>query len=302
MYSSICLQLLHHVFKNELDVSPEEHPVLLTEAPTNPKVSREKMTQVMFETFKAPAVYMKSKAALALLASGRSTGLVLDSGDSVSLSVPIYEGHVISHAVRHQFLARRDLTYYMRRLLEQVKDPIPFTNSPDDYDTIGDIKEKMCYVAKDFEKELQDAASNADLERSYEVYDTVLKVGSERFRCPEALFRPSLVGRDDPGIQEIVHSSIRKCDSDLRDELCSNIVLAGGNTMYPGFAVRLKKELEGLSSSDVAVDVSPAAEGVDSVWKGGSIVASLPDFQEMCVTKKEYEESGPNIVHTKLFQ
>ncbi|XP_054762987.2 uncharacterized protein LOC129269505 [Lytechinus pictus] len=288
-----------HMFYSDLRAVPEDHPVLMTEAPLNPKTNREIMLQTLFEKFNVPAFYVSIQAVLSLYASGRTTGVVFDSGDGVTHTVPVYEGYCMPHAVGRFELAGRDLSKYLATILTERG---YFLNTSAELEIVREVKEHLCYVAGDFDSEMERAQRDASQEAHYELPDgEIVTIGNERFRCPEALFRPTLVGMENVGVQHYLYGSVAACDIDIRRLLYGNIVLSGGNTMFEGMGTRLGKEMQRLAPTDVPVNIIETEDRKNSVWMGGSVLSSLSTFCNMWITKEEYNESGAGIVHRKCF-
>jgi actin-related protein len=257
------------------------------------------MTQIMFETFNVPAMHVQIQAVLSLYASGRTTGCVMDSGDGVTHTVPIYEGYALPQAIRRMNIAGRDLTNNLVRLLTGRGYSL---ETSAEREIVRGVKERLGYVALDYDAELSKAKESTELEVQYDLPDgNVLTIGAERFQCAEVLFRPSMLGSEAEGIHNAVFNTITACDIDIRRDLFSNVVLSGGTTMFPGLSDRLSRELVAMAPAAMKVRVVAPPERKYSVWIGGSVLSSLTTFQSMWISKAEYDESGPAIVHRKCF-
>lgn len=273
----------------------------MTEAPLNPRKNREKTAQIFFESLNVPALFISLQAVLALYASGRTTGVALDSGDGVTHCVPIYEGFAMPNAIQRMDLAGRDVTENLQ--LQLRKSGYSFTTSAE-REIVRDIKENTCYVAYDpiKEEQIHNERTNKALFTQYKLPDgNIIEVGPERFRAPEILFEPSLIGLEFEGIHNQLQTSILRCDLDLRKTLYSSIVLSGGSTMYSGFADRLLKEVHALAPKNTKIRIYAPEQRQYSTWLGGSILAALGSFKNLWVSHKEYSEEGENILHRKFF-
>ncbi len=276
--------LMRQTFK-ALDVDPAGRAVILSEPPLNPKANREAMVRIMFEEFGIGSMYIAIDTVLAIFQSGRTTGIVLNIGDGVSHTVPIYEGYALPHAIIRLDLAGRDLDDLMVAELAKAGQQV-------DLPTARAIKEKLGYIALDFEQAMQSGGQGSASHAGH-------TVGQPRFRVPETLFQPSFIGMESAGIHETTYNSIMKCDVDIRKDLYANIVVTGGGAHFPGLVDRLQKEIAALAPPTMRIRIE--APQTERTWKGADILASMESFQQMWITRSEFEESGTSIVHRKCF-
>ncbi|KAM6224738.1 actin-related protein T3 [Rhynchocyon petersi] len=286
-----------HIYDCNLKLKSSDVPILITEPALNPLANRQKTSEVFFEHLEVPAFYMSIQGVLALFAAGFTTGFVLNSGAGVTQCVPIFEGYCLPHGVQQLKLAGFDLTNYLMMLLKNHEIMLLGTAEKK---IINDIKETLCYVATNYEEEIDKKSEH--LEKVYQLPDgKTIKIHDQLISCPEALFTPRLMNLESPGIDKMCFNSIMKCDSDLRNSFFSNIILAGGSTSFLGLEKRIAKDIAKLVPANSPVQVTAPPERKISVWMGGSILASLSAFQDMWITAAEYKEVGPNIVHQRCF-
>jgi len=290
--------LWNHTLYTELKIPPEDHAILLSEPPKNSKEAREHTTKIMFEYFNVPCLYMSNQAVLSLCASGHTTGLVIDSGEGATDTVPIHEGYAVPHAIEEIELAGCDLTAYLQQLLAKKWYPELVESQYAEF--VQKLKEKHCQVAVDYDTAVKEISEMPGFEKKETLPDgRQINLLTECYKAGEALFQPSLAGKDLGGIHKYANESIKKCDEHIKESLYLNILLSGGNTMFQGIGDRLKREMKEDAKKNIGY-ISPM-ERKYTTWIGGSIIASLSTFQVMWMTKAEYLEIGENIVHRKCF-
>lgn len=293
-----------------LGIDPSQHKIVQTEAALNPPKNRERIVQTMFEKYGFEAVNVSVQAILALSSQGLTSGFVVDSGDGVTHLVPVTEGYLEPALVQRVNLAGRHVTEHLMKLLVGQGQPL---NSSADFETVREVKQRLCYVAHDPAAERRLAQETTLVDRQYVLPDSrVMKVGSERFLAPEILFDPSLQGREQSeGLSEMVFNTIRRSDMGVQKGYFSHIVLSGGTTMFPGFSSRLERELRQLylervlrgdrsRAAKFRCNVEDPPRRQHMVFHGASILADAYEQQPdtpWWITRKEYQECGPSVVH-----
>ena len=268
--------LWRYSINNELRIDPENHPFLLTETSFNPKINREKSTEIMFEKFKTYVFYIANQSTLSFYSSAfyskSSTGIILDCGYERSHIVPIYEGFPIQHNIQSIDFGGKELTDYLMKLLIEKG---YYIDTEIERNTIRNIKEQLCFISQDYQNEIPK-------NETYQLPDgQTVNIDKERIQCPEAFFQPSLIDNDCEGIDRLIHKTIMKCDEDIHNDLFKNIVLSGGSSLFPGMKERIENEMKKLTSNETNIKVIAPPERKHSAWIGGSILGNLSIFQTM---------------------
>ncbi|KAJ8416606.1 hypothetical protein AAFF_G00324840 [Aldrovandia affinis] len=306
--------ILDHTYCKHIKSEPSLHPVLMSEAPWNTRAKREKLTELMFEHYNIPAFFLCKTAVLTAFANGRATGLVLDSGATHTTAIPVHDGYVLQQGIVKSPLAGDFITMQCRELFQElsidITPPYMIAAKEPSWHTY------MCNeVIQDFQASVLQVSDSPYDEQVAAQMPTVhyempsgytTDYGAERLRIPEGLFDPSnvkgLSGNTMLGVGHVVTTSIGMCDIDIRPGLYGSVIATGGNTLLQGFTERLNRELSQKAPPSMRLKLIASNSSMErrfSPWIGGSILASLGTFQQMWISKQEYEEGGKQSVERK---
>jgi actin-related protein 2 len=276
----------------------------------NPLENRKKMVEVMFEKYGFKGVYISIQAVLVLYAQGLLTGVVVDSGDGVTHIIPVCEGFALPHLTKRIDVAGRDITRYLIKLL--LLRGYAF-NRTADFETVRQVKEKLCYVGYDLDLERKLALETTVLVEPYTLPDgRVIRVGAERYQAPELLFNPNLEGLECAGLSDQLFKTIQSADIDLRPQFYQHIVLSGGSSMYPGLPSRMEKDVKELYLKNVLkgdkerlkkfkIRIEDPPRRKHMVFLGGAVLAEvMKDKNEFWISREEYNSKGANCIDKLL--
>ncbi|NXF96557.1 ACL7A protein, partial [Eubucco bourcierii] len=285
---------LEHIFR-EMKIQAEDHAALVSVPLLCPFTYKSRYAEMMLEGFRTPAIHIAYQPHLSMFSYGRTSALVVESGHGTSHVVPIYEGYIINGITKSVAYGGLDITRFLRKLLNESG--TVFTMQQ--LNIVQDIKEKCCYTSLDLTEDLSLPVEQQEM--AYKLPDgRLLTVGKERFLCAEALLQPALLGSQEPGLSQLALACLKKRECDIIKTMMGNILLCGGSTMMEGFANRFQLELAMMCPSD-SLGISASPHRKFSVWIGGSILASLHSFQDLWISRSEYEEYGSFCIRKKCF-
>jgi actin beta/gamma 1 len=287
-----------YVFTSELRTSPVNKPIFMSESPLSCKSQRERISTVIFEKFQASSFYIAPEPVFPMYASGSVSGVVYTSGEDITSVFPIFEGYFLPEKISRIDFGGSDITKLVSASLFE-KGYANLSSGIKDITTVRAIKERLCYAASEFATENTKLAERnaAEKEVSYTLPDgQIITLGDARYTTVEPMFQPSLFGMKCKGVSELIRNVLMDSDLDLRKSLAANVLLSGGNTRIAGFPERVRLDLEKCLPKSLKFNVRVPPEQ-HSVWIGMSIVASLTNHKALWISKDEYNEYGPSVVH-----
>ncbi|XP_053621510.1 actin-related protein 6 [Plodia interpunctella] len=313
-----------YIFSKECcPVNFNETPLIFTEPLYNFASIQEAITEIFFEEYECQSLLRINATDLAdynyRKAHNNHCTVVVDSGYSYTYIVPYIKGKKYREGIRRIDVGGKVLTNHLKEILSYRQ-----LNVMDETYVINQVKEDSCFVSENFVEDMVLARKKVpentiirdyvlpdytSLRRGYlreivkpseELEQQTLRLNNERFSIPELLFHPSDVGIPQMGIPEAIIHAIDACPEENKENLLENIVLYGGNTLFPGFRDRVYNEVRSLALDHFDVNVILAEKPLTYAWEGGTKLFRDPDFYSFCMTKEEYEEEGKSLAFERF--
>ena len=285
--------LLDFVFSSKLKISINKVPLVLAISPFSTEKDRENLATLIFETFRVPLYYCGLSSSLILYASGYTTGIAIDAGETDINIVPVYESFSMMNLAKKLDIGGKNFSDIIKKSFITSGNSIPLSN---ERNILQDIKEHSCYI-----QDIKDSTQNQkhdDDDEEEENENQSYKIPTELCELPKAIFEPRLLSVESPGLGQLTLQTMESIDNDIKDVVQKNIVLSGGTSLIRGFPQQLEKEV--LEKHDSINIVSSASRKI-APWVGGSMIASIGTFKDLAISKEEYEEVGPTVVHFKCY-
>uniref|UniRef100_A0A8D3D7L3 Actin-related protein 6 n=1 Tax=Scophthalmus maximus TaxID=52904 RepID=A0A8D3D7L3_SCOMX len=302
--------------------------VVITEPYFNFTSIQESMNEILFEEYQFQSALRTNAGSLSAhhyfhTKPSELCCLVVDSGFSFTHVAPYCRSKKMKEGVRRVNVGGKLLTNHLKEIISYRQ-----LHVMDETHVINQVKEDVCYVSQQFYQDMEVAQMKGEentvmmdyvlpdfssikkgfckpreemvLSGKYKTGEQILRLANERFAVPEMLFHPSDIGIQEMGIPEAIVHSIQSLPEEMQPHFYQNIVLTGGNSLFPGFRQRLETELRSLAPAHLPVSVLQPANPICHPWEGGKLLAHDPDYDELVVTRDEYEENGHYICEEKF--
>ncbi|XP_023208127.1 actin-related protein 6 isoform X1 [Xiphophorus maculatus] len=318
-----------HLFGKEMfKVEFPDTSIIITEPYFNFSSIQESMNEILFEEYQFQSALRINAGSLGAhryftTKPSELCCLVVDSGFSFTHIVPYCRSKKLKEGIRRINVGGKLLTNHLKEIISYRQ-----LHVMDETYVINQVKEDVCYVSQQFYKDMEIAQMKGEentvmrdyvlpdfsaikkgfckpreemvFSGKYKTGEQTLQLANERFAVPEMLFHPSDIGIQEMGIPETIADAVQSLPEEMHPHFYQNIVLTGGNSLFPGFRERLEAELRSLVPAHLPVNVFLPENPVCYSWEGGKLLAHSPDYDEMVVMREDYEENGHIICEEKF--
>ncbi|XP_071791949.1 actin-related protein 6-like [Asterias amurensis] len=312
-------QVWEHTFgKDALNLECEETNVVFAEPYFDFSSIQEALNEIFFEEYNFKAILRTNAGTLSAYKNRQDKPeelccLLVDSGYSFTHLAPYYNGKKVGSAIRRMNIGGKVLTNHLKEIISYRQ-----LHVMDETYVMNQVKEDVCFVSQNFYGDMKTAklrGGDNSIVRDYilpdfshtkrgylkdsntkvKTHEQTVRMNNERFAVPEILFHPSDISIQEQGLSEAIVHVINNCPADMRPHLFKNILLTGGNAMFPGYKERVESDVRSMAPAQYEVSVTKPDHPITDAWEGGKLLSKSKNFSKLMVTREEYNEHGHSV-------